>query len=195
MSRKADIILENNDVQEENIVTTDTAAEPEVQAPAVSDAVQDIDLSATKKKKFRIDGDNNKILELNVSDMGIINRLKEAYPKLIDLSNEALALNVPDIEDETTEEAFGDSGSIGKMAAALASIDDKMREYVDYIFGANVSNICAQDGSMFDPFNGKLRFEHIVEVLSALYENNMTDEFSKMRKRVQKHTSKYTKKK
>ena len=50
------------------------------------------------------------------------------------------------------------------------------------------------DGSMYDLFNGKFRFEHIIEKLSDLYGNNMKDEFKAVNARVKKHTAKYTKK-
>ena len=38
-----------------------------------------------------------------------------------------------------------------------------MRELIDFIFQANVSSVCADDGTMADPLNGQFRFEHIIE--------------------------------
>lgn len=147
--------------------------------------VVDIDLSVTRKKRFRIDGDNKRILELNTSDMGIITRLQDLTPKLEALQNKAV--NVDDADSD--EDAFN------KSADLLKEIDKEMREIMDELFASNVSSVCAPDGSMYDPFNGKFRFEHIIDALMPLYEQNVTEEYKRMSKRVQLHTQKYTKKK
>ena len=146
----------------------------------------DLDLSATRKKRIRINGDNKRILELNTSDMNTIVRLKDDYPKLLKLANKVMSLK--DLDDEKTEEE-----QLNQMADAIKSIDDEMRNLVDNIFDSNVSEVCASDGSMYDLFNGKFRFEHIIEKLSELYGSNMRNEFQAVRARVQKHTGKYTK--
>lgn len=147
--------------------------------------IVDIDLGPVQKKRFRINGDNNRILELNTSDMNVLARLKEAYPKLNSL---AAKLEVLDYEDTGDEEA-----DITKLATDWKAIDDEMRDFVDYIFQANVSEVCAVEGSMYDPYNGKFRFEWIIDVLSDLYEKDLSKEFKKITQRVQKHTSKYIK--
>lgn len=134
----------------------------------------DIDLSATRKKRFRVDKDNDRILELNTSDMMIISRLKEVYPKL-----QELALNV------------GGDLELEEMGDKLVEIDKEMRKYLDYIFDSNVSEVCAPDGSLYDLFDGSYRFEYIVNTLGALYESNLDGEIKKMEARVKKHTDKY----
>lgn len=139
----------------------------------------DIDLSVTKKKQFRIDGDDNRIIELNTSDMTIIERLNEVYPKLESLSARTAELSDDDVE-----------GGI----KALKDIDKEMRELLDYTFDSPISSVCAPDGSMYDLFNGEFRFEHIITVLLNLYEDNISKEFNNMEKRINKHTAKYTKK-
>ena len=50
--------------------------------PKVEEEFIDVDLSVTKKKKIRINGDNNKIIELNTSDLNILERLSKQYPVL-----------------------------------------------------------------------------------------------------------------
>lgn len=146
----------------------------------------DIDLSATRRKVFRINGDNNKLIYLNTSDMGIFARLNEEYPKLKELSLQAQNLLSDGTED--------DIGAIEQLAK-LKDIDIELKKGVDYIFDSNVCEVCAPDGTLYDPFDGKFRFEHIIEVLIGLYEGNLASEFDKMTKRVNKHTEKYTRKK
>lgn len=156
--------------------------------PATNDVADeniiDVDLSAIKKQKFRINGDNNKILELNTSDMGLMTRLDEMYPKLIDLQNEVISL-----ADEN--DGADDTSLLSSTAKKLKKIDNDMRETLDYIFQANVSETCGSEGSMYDPIDGVFRYEHIIETLTKLYENNLNNEFQKMKARVDKLASKH----
>lgn len=147
-----------------------------------SNNVIDIDLSVTRKKRFRIDGDDSRIIELNTSDMTILNRLDESERRLKVLAESA---NV---------DLTGDDKSDKDVVSRLLETDKEMRDIIDYLFDSPVADICAPDGSMYDPFNGKYRFEHILETLFALYEQNISDEIKKMRRNVQKHTDKYVKK-
>ena len=146
-----------------------------------SNNIIDIDLSVTRKKRFRIDGDDSRIIELNTSDMTILNRLDESERRLKALAESA---NVDLTGEDETDSA---------VVTRLLATDKEMRDIIDYLFDSPVADICAPDGSMYDPFNGKYRFEHIMEILFALYEKNISEEIKKMRKNVQKHTDKYTK--
>ena len=148
--------------------------------------IQDIDLSVTNRKEFRINGDNSKILRLNTSDLNVLKRMGNIYPKLQKLADDALDEMFLD-EDATTEEIFKKSGD------ALTKIDTRMRELIDELFDSNVSEVCAPEGSMFDPIDGKFRFEHIVDVLGNLYEKNLREELDKTARNIAKHTDKYTK--
>lgn len=148
----------------------------------------DIDLSEIRKKRIRIDGDDSRIVEINISDMGVMDRLQNAYNQLLSLANEYhLAEEEETSEDEDTE--------IAKIIETLKDLDVKMRELVDYVFNANVSEMCVQDGTMADPVNGQFKFEYIIEKFLALYDKNFDMEFKKMSKSVSKHTNKYTRKK
>lgn len=176
------------DVTEESMnapVTEEGRAETEAEKPA--DDIQDIDLSVIQKKRFRINGDNSKILELNTSDMRIASRLKEAYPRLNTLMDE-VADEFNSIPDDAEDEE-----TLTKVADAVDKIDGKMREEIDYIFDANVSEVCGSDGSMWDPIDGMFRYEHIIDKLAKLYENNLDKEFADMKRRVETKAGKYVK--
>ena len=154
--------------------------------------VVDLSLDSVRKKRFRIDGDDNRILELNTSDLNILARLKEAYPKLIELADNAFK-SLPDMENtEEQDYNFMTDEATSKTIEILKEADKNMRDLVDYIFESNVSEICAPSGSMYDPINGKFRFEHIIEVLAGLYETDVAKEMGRMSTRVKKHTDKYT---
>lgn len=152
--------------------------------------VVDVDLGFVEKKKFRINGDFNRMLELNVSDLNVFSRLKTDYPKLGKLLKEAQE-KIAAIPDDTEDK----EGSLGKIADTLDDIDAQMRELIDHIFDTNASEVCAPSGNMFDPVGGQWRFERIIDKLTTLYTNGLHAEFDKVKANVEKKTSKYTKKK
>ena len=79
--------------------------------------VVDISLSAINKKKIRIDGDDNRILELNTSDLGIFGRLKKSEDDITQLTKDAM-LNWP-------EDSDGDAMAI--TAKIFEDTDKRMR--------------------------------------------------------------------
>lgn len=147
------------------------------------------DISLSTKKGFRIDGDNNRMIYLDTSDMNIAVRLEEAYPKIQKLAVEATE-RMGSVKKITEE----DSSGLNDMAGILKDIDNQMREYLDYIFASKISDVCEPTGNLFDVVGGEFRFEHIIEVLGTLYANNFTVEFKKMQTRLNKHTAKYANK-
>lgn len=152
------------------------------------DEIIDIASPVMSKKRFRLDGDNNRILELNISDLFIVDRLNKIYPKLQKYAKEAGEKLTEKPEGEDTEAA------LERVSASLKDIDAKMRGLLDEMFDSKVADVCAPSGSMYDPVKGKFRFEHIIEMLSGLYENNFRKEFKEMSTRIEKHTNKYVKK-
>lgn len=163
-------------------------------------AMIDLDLSDLSKKKIRINGDDSKILEINTADLGLISRLNDIEPKLNELSNKAATL------DDLDTEKFGVDGddTFSKFATTLKDIDNEMRDLMDELFQANVSEVCGSDGSMFDPINGSTRYEIILSALLQLYDDNVKREMElakldnkdvKTINRIHYHTDKYTGKK
>ena len=148
------------------------------------------DISLSSKKSFRIDGDNSRIIYLDVSDMNILVRLEETYPEIRKLAVEASDKLVKTSVSEDDEDGAG----LNNIAETLKEIDGEMRTKLNYIFASDIADICEPTGNMYDPVGGEFRFEHIIEVLLNLYANNLTSEFSKMQERVKKHTAKYANK-
>lgn len=145
------------------------------------DEIVDVDLSALRKKRFRIDGDDNRILYLDTSDFSLIGRIEKAMPKLQGLIKSVFAERAKD--EEENDEAD---------QKLLEEIDAKMRELLDSIFDSNVSAVCAPSGYMFDLFNGELRFEHILQTLTKLYEKNIEREYRLLSRKISSYTAKYT---
>lgn len=143
------------------------------------------DISLSSKKAYRLDGDNSRIIYLDTSDMNILVRMDETYPEIQKLAIEAA-------EKIVASKISDDDSPLNDITEVLKEIDARMREKLNYIFASNIADICEPTGNMYDPINGGFRFEHIIEVLSTLYANNITVEFKKMQERVKKHTAKYT---
>lgn len=143
--------------------------------------VLNLDLSETQRTNIWVNGDNTKILRLNLTDMGVMGRLQDAYPKLDEL--------VEEVKKVANDEKASDEDVV-KM---FKIIDLKMREIVDSIFDFPVSDICCDGGSMYDPIGGQLRFEYIIDRISKLYQNSLNEEFKRMQAKVKTHTAKYTK--
>lgn len=151
--------------------------------------IQDIDLSVFNKKKFSINGDTDRILELDVSDLNIVTRFKEQYPKL-----EKLAESISEL-DKLDKDSLSESELIDETANKLKEVDKEMRNIVDTIFDSNVSEVCVPSGSMYDPINGRFRYEHLIDTLIKLYDENLTKETKKIKANISKYTNKYSKKK
>ena len=161
-------------------MATKKATDTQFTKKPITEDIIDIDLSAIKKKRFRINGDNDKILELNTSDMHILSRLDEVYPKLNALQEKVGRISDTSSADSDTKE----------NAVTLRSVDNEMRELIDFVFDSNVSEVCAGEGSMYDPIDGMFRFEYIMDALMKLYDTNLTLEFKKMKNRINKYAKK-----
>ena len=144
----------------------------------------ELDLSPIRKKVIRIDNDDNRILRLNTSDMNLVTRMNDVYPKLKSLAEEAAqdTPNTDNVEDD-----------IAKMAEHLTSIDTQMRTLMDELFDEKVSEVCAPSGNMYDIIGGGFRYEFIMEALLNLYSDNIEKETKKIQKRIAGHADKYTK--
>ena len=69
--------------------------------------MQNIDLSALNtKKQFTINGDENRILELDVTDLNVIQRYNEATPKLKALEEKLRKLPLVNDDDDVDEMAL-----------------------------------------------------------------------------------------
>lgn len=144
----------------------------------------ELDLSPIRKKVIRIDGDDNRILRLNTSDMNLVTRMSEVYPKLQALADEA-GKELPK-SDNVQEE-------MSMMAEQLTTIDKQMRDLMDELFDEKVSEVCAPSGNMYDIIGGGFRYEFILEALLNLYSDNIEEESKKIQKRIKSHTDKYVK--
>ena len=157
---------------------------PKAEKPMPQDDVMNLSMPEIKRKRIRINGDYNQIIELNLTDLTILNRLDEVYPKLKSIGQEVLE----------SDAYIGASDDAEKAKIFLDKADKEMRELLDYLFDYPVCAVLVPSGSLFDPISGQFRFEYIIDKLSRLYETNFTREFQRLHDKLNKHTVKYSKK-
>ena len=167
-SKSTDIEIKDKQQEEQDLMNKD---------------VVDIEFKELQKKRFRLDRDNSRVIELNVSDISVLSRAEEFYPKLLKL-----------VEDARVTIENGDAAGEDNTSTVLDQINNDMKGLINYIFDSEVADKACPSGTLFDPINGKFRFEYIMERLIGLYGENISKEFDLVQKRVNKHTSKYTKK-
>ena len=147
----------------------------------------DISIDSIRRKRYRLNGDDNKIIELNPTDFNITVRMNEAYPKLSECENQVKSLS-------EALKSGDDKEDIERFAKRLSELDAEMKELVDYIFDSALSEACCDGGTMYDLFNGFMRYEIIVDNILKLYTKNLEAESKKIQRRVKQHTAKYVKK-
>lgn len=137
--------------------------------------VVDVEITPVKvKQRFRIDRDNNKIIELDVTDISVVTRLESKIPELSGLADEL---------DAATED---------NLSEFVAAMETKVRGIIDYIFDSNVADVICGNASIMAIIDGKFRFEYILETLLGLYGNNISKEADKVKAAHNKYVDKYS---
>lgn len=153
--------------------------------------VINLDLSETARTKIWINGNPEKVLELNLTDLNIVTRAKDAKAKLDELQAEAMELASAEVPDSIESEE--DEQKVDEAIEKFRSIDKKMRDLVDSIFDFGVCDVCCDGGSMYDPIGGQYRYDYIIDKLMNLYGDQWQKEKKLREQNISKHTAKYTK--
>ncbi len=140
------------------------------------------------KRKYAIDGDESKILEIDLQDMAIMSRIKPAMERINRIKSNWQDLQDIDPENMSDEETE-------KLEAAYDKSEREIREAIDYLFDANVCEVLLGDMSAFTPVDGRLKYDIVISALSEQYESRIKKEMSKfdvgkVNKKVQKFIGK-----
>jgi hypothetical protein len=121
-------------------------------------------------KRLAINGDENRIITINPTDIAVIKRYNEVIPQLDELSEK-----YKEIPQEKTVEA-------------ISELDKKAREFIDYIIGSPVSETVFRTANCLSYAGGQTIFENFL----TAYMNYMTpaikSEYEKSKKRIEKYT-------
>lgn len=145
-----------------------------------------INLSESRKKRYTIDGDENRILEFDPYDLGILSRLEEVETAIIEAVDK-----FGDVQDTLD---FEDPEVYKELAKQLRELDTFIRQQLDYLFDTNFSEVCAPHGTMLDPINGEMRFTYLVDIFTDIFTDNISKALEQRNKKIKQHTKKYVEK-
>lgn len=115
-------------------------------------SMQSIDFNGGNYKEYAINGDENRVIRINVSDVGIITRIQDAMSKADNIAEEVS-------EREKNED----------RTQLLKEYDQRAREMVNDIFGSDVCTAALGSVNVFSvASNGKPVLFNFLEALLAV---------------------------
>lgn len=116
-------------------------------------------------KRLAINGDENRVIVVNPTDVGIVARYREKLPEIEKLSVEnGNSEEIPDI------------------------LDKKVREFVDYIIGSPVSETVFGKTNCLSMAGGQTIFENFLTAYMEYMKPEIKAEYERSKKRVEKYT-------
>ena len=131
-------------------------------------------------KEFSINGDENRVIRFNPSDMAIIKRLEEAKNKI----SESMAIK-DDIELDNEGKPIN---SLENYSKVISHIDNVIKEQINYIFDSDVANVVFGNQSPLANIKGKPLYERFMESVMPEIKKAVEEEAKESRKRVEKYT-------
>lgn len=140
--------------------------------------MQSINFKNGNFKSFAINGDENNIIKINVSDMSIITRLKKAMSKI-----DEIVSGLENIEGETVN-----------VAEFLAEQDEQARNIVNDIFGLDVCTAAFGRTNVFSTDErGRPILINFMEALMPLIANEIKSAQTAAQIQLEDKTDKYIK--
>jgi hypothetical protein len=132
-------------------------------------------------KEFSINGDESRIIRFNPADFSIIERIKVAYDEIEKATNlkEDIELN----PDGTAVDELGQAAEIVK------SINDTIKNQIDYIFNSPVSEAAFGNQSPLGMVKGIPLYERFLNAIIPVVEKEVKSEMAASQKRISKYTS------
>lgn len=121
-------------------------------------------------KTYVLNGDESKVIKVNVTDFGIVDRFEKVKKDLEHLA------------DKTTLSQSTDESE-------MQQTDRIIREKINYIFGSDVSSVAFGSVCCFSPSNGMPVFVNFVNAIMPVIEKEMQVETDKMQLNIDKYTS------
>lgn len=146
-------------------------------------AAKNVNFNLNTRKKFTVDGDENNVIELDTSDIGIVTRLNESMKTISEIEKK---------QERLTELAQNEDSALD-FTALFAETERDMRGVMDYVFDSPVSDAILGNSSIFSPVGDKYKFEQILDTLLGLYEADIRNGAARINKaNIRRHTAKYT---
>ena len=131
-------------------------------------------------KEFTINGDENRVIRFNPSDIAILKRLDEAKDKILEAMQVEKDIEL-DVEGKPIE-------SLENASKVVKHIDDTIKEQINYVFDYNVSDVVFGKQSPMANIKGLPLYVRFMESVKPVIESALKEESEKSRKRVNKYT-------
>lgn len=143
--------------------------------------MQSINFNSGNIKTFAINGDENNVIKINVSDVGILTRLKKAMSDA-----DKIAEDLKSIKDDEMDEA-------GKLEL-LEKYDRTMRDMINGIFGSDVCTAAfGSTNVLSDDSAGRPIIISFMKALTPVLANEIKEAQTAKQIRLEDKTDKYIK--
>ncbi len=127
-------------------------------------------------KEYCINDDENAVIRINTTDIRIINRIDTAMKNLKNIVHDFLAL----VQEEQQDE---------KIISALADLEKKAREQINYIFNSDVCTAAFGNMSCLSMCDGQPVCMNFIEAIVPIIKRDVEAEQKLSSKRIEKYTS------
>lgn len=124
-------------------------------------------------KRLAINGDENRIITINPTDIAVIKRYNEVIPQLDRLSEKYKYKDVP--QEKTVE--------------IISELDKKAREIIDYIIGFPVAETVFGTANCLSYAGGQTIFENFLTAYMEYMKPEIKAEYERSKKRIKKYTN------
>lgn len=126
-------------------------------------------------KTFTINGDENRIIKINTTDMQLMTRIKKAEPKLTELSQKCCNID--------------DTLSVDDTISLMDTCETEVRKTIDYILNSKVSDIVFGNTGCISISGGEPLFVNFINAVVAEINKDIEKESKISEKKINKYTS------
>ncbi len=132
-------------------------------------------------RRFKLNGDENKVIVFSPADFGIIERINDAYHMIDEVSK----LNV-DIELKADGSPVDE---LGKAAEVVKNFRETINKAINHIFGSDVASVAFGNQSPLSLVGGIPLYQRFMEAVIPVIKKEIEAEMKASQKRVSKYTS------
>ena len=127
-------------------------------------------------KEFDINGDKNKIIRIDTTDINLGQRIEKAQKELKKIAKKyEIVIKSGKLEEKPFE--------------VMTEYDQLVREQIDYMFDSPVSEIAFGNTNSLSVCGGNPLFENFLNAILPEIENDINEEQKNSAKRIEKYTS------
>ena len=132
-------------------------------------------------RRFKLNGDDTKVIEFSPADFGIIERINDAYHMIDEVSkqNENIELN-PD---------GSPADDLGKAAGVVKNFRETINKAINHIFGSDVASVAFGNQSPLSLVGGIPLYERFLNAVIPVVKKEIETEMKASQKRISKYTS------